>query len=58
LPSRIVPELLLAGRERPFGSYLPRRQMWGPSAPTEDDIDDGAFSRPGRRWQQTVTNNL
>jgi pimeloyl-ACP methyl ester carboxylesterase len=35
-----LPELLLTGRERPFWTYFARRQMWGPSALTEDDIDD------------------
>ena len=34
-----LPELLLAGRERPFWTYFARRQMWDPSALTEDDID-------------------
>ena len=44
MPSRIFPELLLAGRERPFWSYLARRQMWDPSALTEDDIDEMVHS--------------
>jgi pimeloyl-ACP methyl ester carboxylesterase len=35
-----VPELLLAGRERPFWTYFSRRQMWDPSALTEGDIDE------------------
>jgi pimeloyl-ACP methyl ester carboxylesterase len=35
-----LPELLLAGRERPFWTYFTRRQMWDPSALTEDDIDE------------------
>jgi pimeloyl-ACP methyl ester carboxylesterase len=35
-----LPELLLAGRERPFWTYFARRQMWDPSALTEDDIDE------------------
>jgi pimeloyl-ACP methyl ester carboxylesterase len=35
-----VPELLLAGRERPFWTYFARRQMWDPSALTEGDIDE------------------
>ncbi len=29
-----LPELLLAGRERPFWTYFARRQMWDPSAPS------------------------
>jgi hypothetical protein len=51
LPSRLVPELPLAGRERPFGSCLARRQMRDPSAPTEDDIDEMAHpaGQPARR---------
>jgi len=35
-----LPELLLAGRERPFWTYFARRQMWDPSALAEDDIDE------------------
>jgi pimeloyl-ACP methyl ester carboxylesterase len=35
-----LPELLLAGRERPFWTYFARRQMWDPSALTEEDIDE------------------
>jgi pimeloyl-ACP methyl ester carboxylesterase len=35
-----LPELLLAGRERPFWTYFARRQMWDPSALTDDDIDE------------------
>jgi pimeloyl-ACP methyl ester carboxylesterase len=35
-----IPELLLAGRERPFWTWFARRQMWDPSALTEDDIDE------------------
>jgi pimeloyl-ACP methyl ester carboxylesterase len=35
-----LPELLLAGRERPFWTYFARRQMWDPSALTEDDIEE------------------
>ena len=35
-----LPELLLAGRERPFWTYFARRQMWDPSALGEDDIDE------------------
>jgi pimeloyl-ACP methyl ester carboxylesterase len=44
-----VPELLLAGRERPFWTYFARRQMWDPSALTEDDIDEMVHSveQPG-----------
>jgi pimeloyl-ACP methyl ester carboxylesterase len=34
-----LPELLLTGQERPFWTYFARRQMWDPSALTEDDID-------------------
>jgi hypothetical protein len=60
LPSRISPELL-AGRERPFWSYLTRRQIWDPSALTEDDIDDivqSAGQSARQATVQTVTNNL
>jgi hypothetical protein len=35
-----LPELLLAGRERPFWTYFARRQMWDPSALTETDIEE------------------
>jgi pimeloyl-ACP methyl ester carboxylesterase len=35
-----LPEFLLAGRERQFWTYFARRQMWDPSALTEDDIDE------------------
>ena len=35
-----LPELLLTGRERPFWTYFARRQMWDPSALTEDDIEE------------------
>ena len=35
-----IPELLLAGRERAFWTYFARRQMWDPSALTEEDIDE------------------
>jgi pimeloyl-ACP methyl ester carboxylesterase len=35
-----LPELLLAGRERPFWTYFARRQMWDPSALTEEDVDE------------------
>jgi len=35
-----LPELLLAGRERPFWTYFARRQMWDPSALTESDIEE------------------
>jgi pimeloyl-ACP methyl ester carboxylesterase len=35
-----LPELLLAGRERPFWTYFARRQMWDPSALTEADVDE------------------
>jgi hypothetical protein len=35
-----VPELLLAGRERPFWPYYARRQNWDPSALAEEDIDE------------------
>ena len=35
-----LPELLLAGRERPFWTWYARRQMWDPSAAAEEDIDD------------------
>jgi pimeloyl-ACP methyl ester carboxylesterase len=35
-----LPEMLLAGRERPFWTYFARRQMWDPSALTEADIDE------------------
>jgi pimeloyl-ACP methyl ester carboxylesterase len=44
-----IPELLLAGRERPFWTYYARRHMWDPSALTEDDIDEMVHSieQPG-----------
>jgi len=35
-----LPELLLTGRERPFWTYFARRQMWNPSALTDDDIEE------------------
>ena len=44
-----LPELLRAGRERPFWTYFARRQMWDPAALTEDDIDEMVHSveQPG-----------
>jgi pimeloyl-ACP methyl ester carboxylesterase len=44
-----LPELLLAGKERPFWTYYARRQMWDPSALTEQDIDEIVHSaeQPG-----------
>jgi pimeloyl-ACP methyl ester carboxylesterase len=44
-----VPELLLAGRERPFWTWYARRQMWDPSALAEEDIDEMVHSaeQPG-----------
>jgi pimeloyl-ACP methyl ester carboxylesterase len=44
-----LPELLLAGRERTFWTYFARRQMWDPSALTEEDIDEMVHSveQPG-----------
>jgi pimeloyl-ACP methyl ester carboxylesterase len=44
-----IPELLLAGRERPFWTYFARRQMWDPSALTEEDIEEMVHSleQPG-----------
>ncbi len=44
-----LPELLLAGRERPFWTYYARRQMWDPSALTEEDVDEIVHSaeQPG-----------
>jgi pimeloyl-ACP methyl ester carboxylesterase len=44
-----VPELLLAGRERPFWTYFVRRQTWDPSAVTDADIDEMVHSveQPG-----------
>jgi len=44
-----LPELLLAGRERPFWTYYARRQMWDPSALAEEDIDEMVHSaeQPG-----------
>jgi len=50
-----IPELLLAGRERPFGSCLARRQMWGPSALTEDGIDETVHPAGQPARQATVT---
>src|SRR5689334_12638883 len=43
-----VPELLLAGRERPFWTWYARRQMWDPSALAEEDIDEIVHSAAGR----------
>ncbi|MCT9935290.1 alpha/beta hydrolase [Planotetraspora sp. A-T 1434] len=34
------PELLMAGKERAFWSYFMKREMWDPSAATDDDIDE------------------
>jgi len=52
-----LPELLLAGRERPFWTYFARRQMWDPSALAEEDIDEMVHSaeQPGssRKWPAT-----
>ena len=44
-----LPELLLAGRERPFWTWFARRQMWDPSALAEEDIDEMVHSaeQPG-----------
>jgi pimeloyl-ACP methyl ester carboxylesterase len=44
-----IPELLLAGRERPFWTYFARRQMWDPSALTADDIEEmvRSIEQPG-----------
>jgi pimeloyl-ACP methyl ester carboxylesterase len=44
-----LPELLLAGPERPFWTYFARRQMWDPSALAEDDIDEmvRSIEQPG-----------
>ena len=44
-----VPELLLAGRERPFWTWYARRHMWDPSALAEEDIDEMVHSaeQPG-----------
>jgi pimeloyl-ACP methyl ester carboxylesterase len=44
-----LPEMLLAGRERPFWTYFARRQMWDPSALTQADIDEmvGSVEQPG-----------
>jgi pimeloyl-ACP methyl ester carboxylesterase len=39
-----LPELLLAGRERPFWTYFARRQMWDPSALTDGDVDEMVHS--------------
>ena len=44
-----LPELLLAGRERPFWTWYARRHMWDPSALAEEDIDEMVHSaeQPG-----------
>jgi pimeloyl-ACP methyl ester carboxylesterase len=44
-----LPEMLLAGRERPFWTWYARREMWDPSALTEEDIDEIVHSaeQPG-----------
>ncbi|MCU1456612.1 MAG: hydrolase, partial [Actinomycetia bacterium] len=44
-----LPELLLAGRERPFWTYYARLSMWDPSALAEEDIDEIVHSaeQPG-----------
>ena len=44
-----MPELLLAGRERPFWTWYARRSMWDPSALAQDDIDEMVHSaeQPG-----------
>jgi pimeloyl-ACP methyl ester carboxylesterase len=44
-----LPELLIAGRERPFWTWYARRQMWDPSALEDDDVDDIVHSaeQPG-----------
>jgi pimeloyl-ACP methyl ester carboxylesterase len=44
-----LPELLPAGRERPFWTYYARRQMWDPSALAEEDVDEMVHSaeQPG-----------
>jgi pimeloyl-ACP methyl ester carboxylesterase len=44
-----LPELLLAGRERPFWTYYVRLSMWDPSALAEEDIDEIVHSaeQPG-----------
>ena len=39
-----LPELLLAGRERPFWTWYARRLMWDPSALAEEDIDEMVHS--------------
>jgi pimeloyl-ACP methyl ester carboxylesterase len=43
------PELLLAGRERPFWSSFMRRIMWDPSAYTDADVDENVrwVEQPG-----------
>src|SRR5580765_9070562 len=35
-----IPELLLAGRERPFWTFYARLSMWDPSALAEEAIDE------------------
>jgi pimeloyl-ACP methyl ester carboxylesterase len=44
-----VPELLLAGRERPFWTWYTRRHMWDPDALAEEDVDDivASAEQPG-----------
>jgi pimeloyl-ACP methyl ester carboxylesterase len=44
-----LPEMLLAGRERPFWTYFARRQMWDPSALTDGDIEEmvSSVEQPG-----------
>jgi hypothetical protein len=49
-----IPELQLAGRERPFWSYLARRQMWDPNSLTED-IDEMVHSVEQPARQATAT---
>lgn len=34
------PELLMPGRERAFWSFFMKREMWDPSAATDEDIDE------------------
>ena len=36
-----LPEMLLAGPERPFWTWYARRGMWDPSALAEEDIEIG-----------------
>jgi len=55
LPSRIFPELPLAGRERPVWSCLARRQMRDPSASPRDDIDEIVYPAGQPARQATVT---